>query len=93
MKICPVGGELFHVDGPTDGDRQTDMMKVIVTFHNFGNASKTVLLLILTSTLLQLTYIQNVIPGCVHMGCSFNLFTIFAITAAQQHLSSFRYSE
>jgi len=46
------------------------MMKVIITFHNFGNASKTVLLLILTSTPLQLTYIQNVIPGCVHMDSS-----------------------
>jgi len=93
MKVCPVGAELFHVDGPTDGDRQTDMMKVIVTSHKFGNASKTILLLILTSTPLQLTYIQNVIPGRVHVGCSFNLFTMFVVTAAQQHLSSFRYSE
>lgn len=30
---CPVGAELFHVDGPTD--RQTDVTKVIVTFHSF----------------------------------------------------------
>jgi len=25
-------------------DRQTDMMKLIVTFHNFGNASKNILI-------------------------------------------------
>jgi len=34
MKICPVGAELFHVDG------QTDMAKLIVTFRNFANAPK-----------------------------------------------------
>ena len=28
MKICPAGTELFHVD------RQTDMTKLIVVFHN-----------------------------------------------------------
>jgi hypothetical protein len=35
MKIGPVRGELFYVDG------QTDMMKVIVAFRNFANAPKT----------------------------------------------------
>ena len=25
-------------------DRQTDMMKLIVTFHNFGNTSKNILI-------------------------------------------------
>jgi len=34
MKIRPVGAEMFHVD------RETDMMKVIVTFRNSANMSK-----------------------------------------------------
>jgi len=38
MKIRPVGAELFHVDGRTD--RQTQMTTLIVTFHNFANATK-----------------------------------------------------
>jgi len=33
MKIPPVGAELLHAD------RRTDMTKLIVTFHNFANAS------------------------------------------------------
>jgi hypothetical protein len=37
MKIYSVGAE-FHADRQTDG--QTDMMKLIVTFHNFANAPK-----------------------------------------------------
>ena len=32
MKICIVGAELFHAD------RQTDMTKLTVVFHNFANA-------------------------------------------------------
>jgi len=32
MKIRPVGRELFHADGRTDGK---DMTKLIVAFHNF----------------------------------------------------------
>jgi len=32
MKIHPMGVELFHAD------RRTDMMKLIVDFHNFVNA-------------------------------------------------------
>jgi hypothetical protein len=38
MKVCPVGAELFHADGRTDG--QTDMTKLIVAFRNFANAPK-----------------------------------------------------
>jgi hypothetical protein len=34
MKILSVGAELFHADG------RTDMMKLIVTFHNFTNVPK-----------------------------------------------------
>jgi 23S rRNA A2030 N6-methylase RlmJ len=34
IKICPVGAELFHAD------RQTDMTKLVVAFHNFANAAK-----------------------------------------------------
>jgi hypothetical protein len=35
IKNCPAEAELFHVDGQTDRptDGQTDMMKVIITFH------------------------------------------------------------
>ena len=36
IKIRPVGAELFLADG------QTDMTKLIVAFHNFANAPKTV---------------------------------------------------
>jgi hypothetical protein len=35
MKIRPVGGELFHVDGWTDG--KTDMMKLRVALRSFAN--------------------------------------------------------
>jgi hypothetical protein len=38
MKICPVGAELFHVELQTD--KETDMMKPVVAFHNFANMCK-----------------------------------------------------
>jgi len=38
MKICPVGAKLFHADGRID--RQTDMAKLTVAFHNSANMSK-----------------------------------------------------
>jgi len=38
VKIHPVGAKLFHADGRTDG--QTDMMKLIVVFHNYVNMPK-----------------------------------------------------
>jgi len=38
MKICPVGAELLHADGPTD--RQTDITKLIVAFRNFAKMPK-----------------------------------------------------
>jgi hypothetical protein len=50
MKIHPVGVELFHADGRTEGradvrtDRRTygwtDMTKLIVPFRNFANEPK-----------------------------------------------------
>jgi len=42
MNIRPVGAELFQADRRTGGweDRQTDMMKLIVNFHNSANAPK-----------------------------------------------------
>jgi len=42
MKILPLGAELFHVDGRTDGqkNRWADMTKLIVPFRNFANAPK-----------------------------------------------------
>jgi hypothetical protein len=36
--ICPVKAELFCVDRWTD--RQADMIKLIVAFHNFANMPK-----------------------------------------------------
>jgi hypothetical protein len=38
MKIRPLGAKLFHADAWAD--RQTDMTKLIVTFHNFANVPK-----------------------------------------------------
>jgi hypothetical protein len=38
MKICPVGTELLHAGGRTDG--RTDMTKLTAAFRNFANASK-----------------------------------------------------
>jgi len=38
MKIHPVQAELFHKDIRAQG--QTDMIKLIVTFHNFANVFK-----------------------------------------------------
>jgi len=38
MKVHPVGADLFHADGQTY--RQTDMMKLVVAFHNFANTPK-----------------------------------------------------
>ena len=32
MKICPVGVELFHADGQTDGWADGDMTKLIVAY-------------------------------------------------------------
>jgi len=39
MKIHPVGANLSHADGWTDGqtDKQMDMTNKIVAFHNFVN--------------------------------------------------------
>ena len=38
MNIRPVGAELFHADGRTDG--RTDMTKLIVAFRNFVKEPK-----------------------------------------------------
>ena len=43
IKIHPVGAELFHVDGQTDGRTDRHMMKLIVAFHNFLNVPRNVL--------------------------------------------------
>jgi hypothetical protein len=39
MEIHPVGAELLHAHGQTDG--HTDMTKLIVAFRKFTNAPKT----------------------------------------------------
>jgi len=38
MKIHPVGAELFHAGGQTDGqtERQTDMTILIIPFRSFA---------------------------------------------------------
>jgi len=43
IKIRPVGSELLHADGQTDGRTvgRTDMTKLTVAFRNFLNAPKT----------------------------------------------------
>jgi len=38
MKILPVGAELFHAGGRTDG--QTDMSKLTVAFRSFAKAHR-----------------------------------------------------
>jgi len=42
LKIRPVGAELFHVGGRTDGrpERRTNMTKLKVALRNFANVSK-----------------------------------------------------
>jgi hypothetical protein len=42
-KFPPVGAELFHANGRQTNrqtDRQADMTKIVITFHNFANAPK-----------------------------------------------------
>ena len=53
MKIRPVGADMFHAGGRTDGvtdcqtegrtERETDMTKLTVAFRNFANAPKNTL--------------------------------------------------
>ena len=38
IKVRPVGAELFHEDGQTDG--QTDMTNLTVAFRSFANSTK-----------------------------------------------------
>jgi len=43
IKISPLGAELFHAGGETDGqDGHTDMMKLILAFRCFAKANKNV---------------------------------------------------
>ena len=35
MEFRPVRAELSHADGQTDGERLTDMTKLIVAYRNF----------------------------------------------------------
>ena len=49
MKICPMGAELLHGDGWTDGQRdgRIDMMNLTVAIRNFANATKNLVLLVM----------------------------------------------
>jgi hypothetical protein len=40
MNIGPMGAELFHADGLTDGRTDRHMTKLIVAFRNFASAPK-----------------------------------------------------
>jgi hypothetical protein len=42
MKIRSVRAELLHAEGRAgrEADRQTDITKLIIAFHNFANAPK-----------------------------------------------------
>jgi hypothetical protein len=44
VRIRQVGAELFHVDRRANGwtEERTDMTKLIVAFHNFAKAPKSV---------------------------------------------------
>jgi len=39
LKIRPVGAELFHADGQTDG--RENITKLVVAFHTFSKTPKT----------------------------------------------------
>jgi hypothetical protein len=65
MKIRPVGAELFHADGRTDG--QTDMTKLIVAFGKFANAPKTVYLNFNQYTVYSALFAYSM--GSKHVGC------------------------
>jgi len=45
MKICPVESKLFLPMDRKREDRQTDMTKLIVTFHNFVNVHENLILI------------------------------------------------
>ena len=64
MKIRPVGAELFHADGRTDTDRQTDTTKLTVSFRNFVNAPKKYDVM---SISIGLTTKQSVAPAHFHL--------------------------
>jgi hypothetical protein len=60
MKIPPVGAELFDADGQTDGERKTDMMKLIADFRNFANEPKNLQLVQLkTHSSIQLKWLSK----------------------------------
>jgi len=57
MKIHPEGAELFHVD------RQVDETKLIVTFSNFANASKSTNEQVKTEGKMVMTLQENRLGG------------------------------
>ena len=59
MKIRPVGTELFHAKGRTDGrtDEQTEITKLIVGLRNFANSPKSNYKIILKSVLYLPSYV------------------------------------
>lgn len=56
MTVRSVGAKLFHVNGWTD--RQRDMAKLIVVFHNFALKTNQLMLLKANSTIV-LRSVQN----------------------------------
>jgi len=73
MKIRPVGAELFHADGQTDGTM------LIVAFRNISNAAKNLFLLLgleaWTSRPWSSHYIDNATPALQSVTDSFTKHT------------------
>ena len=53
MEICPVGAELLHADGQTDGHDEAH-----TEFQNFSNASRTVLASFFLAVCMVLSQLQ-----------------------------------
>ena len=58
-----MGAELFHAQGSTDRERETDMTKLIVTFGNFVNAPKNQLVQRANNTSINAVAIVTTISG------------------------------
>ena len=62
VKILPVGAELYHAERRED--RQTDMTRLIVVFHNYANTyKKESLLVYLLCALTQLQFSGYLLPS------------------------------
>jgi len=90
MKIYSVGAELFRADRQTDG--QTDMMKLIVAFHNFANApKKCVLYQIVVFTVVHFDIMRGFIHGYGSVTLSSNYAMVISpVTDCQKYQTQCR---